>query len=202
MSKESVVNEIHKNARLNFKRRHVVMKDIDDLWQADLVDMQSHSKNNSNNRYILAVIDTFSKYAWAYSLKEKNKVNVTQAFKKLLEAGRIPKNLQTDLGKEFYNNDFKKLILKYNINHYSTYSTKKASIVERFIRTLKNMLYKQFSLQGTYKWSNSLLDKVIKTYNCSIHRTIRMKPIEVNHNNKEIILKKYKNLDKTLSIIM
>lgn len=96
MSKDCVVNEIHKNVRKNFPRRHVILKDIDDLWQADLIDMQSFSKYNSHYKYILAVIDAFSKYAWAYPLKYKNKETVTAAFRKLLEQGRVPKNLQTD----------------------------------------------------------------------------------------------------------
>lgn len=198
MSKESVVNEIHKNARKNFIRRRVVMKDIDDLWQADLIDMQAHSRDNGNFKYILAVIDTFSKYAWAYPLKQKSKGFVSQTFRDLLEKGRYPKNLQTDLGTEFYNDEFKKLMSKYSINHYSSYSTKKASIVERFIRTLKNMIYKNFSLQGNYKWNKRLLNKVIKTYNCSSHRTIGMSPIQVNHNNKEILFKRYMMLGKQL----
>lgn len=201
MSKETIVNEIHKNARKNFKRRRVMLKDIDDLWQADLIDMQAHSKENANNKYILTIIDTFSKYAWAYPLKQKDKANVTHTFGSLLKKGRIPKNLQTDLGTEFYNNKFKKLMRQYSINHYSSYSTKKASIVERFIRTLKSMIYKQFSLQGNYKWSKGLLDKVINQYNSSFHRTIGMSPIQVNHNNKDILLQKYKTLDEALLLI-
>lgn len=191
MSKRSVVNEIHKYTRINFPRRHVVMRDIDDLWQADLIDMQSVSKINNGYNYILAVIDSFSKYAWAIPLKSKNKDLVIEAFQSLLQKGRIPKNLQTDHGTEFYNDKFKKMINLHNINHYSTYSTKKASIVERFIRTLKNKLFKEFSLQGSYKWMKGLLDKIIKIYNNSIHRTIGMSPAQVGKNNKDSILERY-----------
>lgn len=192
MSKETVVNEIHKQARKNFPRRHVIMRDIDDLWQADLIDMQSYSKENNNYKYILAVIDTFSKHAWVHPLKQKNMECITQAFHDLLKTGRIPKNLQTDLGTEFYNNKLKKLLTHYKINHYSTYSVKKACIVERFIRTFKNNLYKKFSLYGNYIWyNNDLFLKIIKTYNNTVHRTIGMKPNQVNQNNKQFLLKKY-----------
>lgn len=194
MSKDSVVNEIHKNVRKNFPRRHVILKDIDDVWQADLVDMQSFSKDNSQYKYILTVIDAFSKYAWAYPLKLKNKETVTEAFSKLLEKGRVPKNLQTDLGTEFYNSCFKKLLQKYGINHYSTYSTKKASIVERFIRTLKTKMYKQFSLQGNYKWNDGTLEHIMKKYNSTFHRTIGTAPDKVNEKNKQNILKRYRLL--------
>lgn len=195
MSKEIVVNEIHRQARKNFPRRHVVMRDIDDLWQADLIDMQSVSNVNCNHKYILAIIDTFSKYAWVYPLKQKNKEHLMQAFQHLLRKHRIPKNLQTDLGTEFYNKNLKTLLEQYNINHYSTYSTKKASIVERFIRTFKNKLYKQFSIQGNYKWFKNTLSKVINDYNNTVHRTIGLKPNEVNNYNKETILQKYRNTD-------
>lgn len=192
MSKIGVVNEIHKNVRVNFPRRHVVMKNIDDLWQADLVDMQSSSKDNSGYKYILAVIDTFSKYAWAYPLKQKNKKLVSQAFQLILNKGRVPKNLQTDCGTEFYNKEFKKLLDKYSINHYSTYSIKKASIAERFIRTLKSKLYKEFSLNGNYKWAKGLLGEVIKEYNNTTHRTIGLKPCHVNETNKHVLLERFK----------
>lgn len=191
MSKADVVNEIHRNARVNFPRRHVVMKDIDDLWQADLIDMQSFSKNNNNFKYVLVVIDTFSKYAWTYPLKSKNKECVWTAFKYLLQKGRTPKNLQTDFGTEFYNKKFQLLMKQYNINHYSSFSTKKASIVERFIRTLKSKMYKDFSFKGKYKWSDGTLDKLLFEYNYTKHRTINEMPAKVNKYNKNKILNRY-----------
>lgn len=194
MSKVDVINEIHKCARINFPRRQVILKDIDDLWQADLMDMQAISKVNSGYKYILVIIDTFSKYAWAIPLKRKNKQQVSEEFKALLAKGRVPKNLQTDLGKEFYNDKFKNIVRKYKINHYSTYSTKKASIVERLIRTLKNKLYKEFSLNGNYNWYNGTLDKKVNEYNNATHRTIGQSPASVNHINKRNILRRYIHL--------
>lgn len=191
MSKLDVINEIHKNARKNFPRRNVVLKDIDDLWQADLIDMQRMSKSNSGNKYILVIIDCFSKYAWAFPLKQKNKELVSKAFKTLLLEGRVPKNLQTDLGKEFYNNLFTEITKTFKINHYSTYSTKKASIVERFIRTLKNKLYKEFHLKGNYKWTDGTLKKQIFEYNHTFHNTVKQTPASINQDNKEIVLQRY-----------
>lgn len=199
MSKRNVVNEIHRNARVNFPRRHVVMKDIDDLWQADLVDMQAHSKINKGYNFVLTVIDTFSKYAWAYPLKHKNKMLVSQAFQLLFRKGRVPKNLQTDLGTEFYNDELKQVLQRYNINHYSTYSTKKASIIERFIRTLKSKLYKEFSVKGNYKWMDGSLEKIVKGYNETYHRTIGLTPSQVNQTNKRLLLKRFeRNYSKPL----
>lgn len=191
MSKADVVNEICKSARINYPRRNVILKDIDDLWQADLLDMQAMSKINGGNKFILAVIDCFTKFSWAVGLKQKNKEHVCKAFESILKSGRIPKNLQTDHGKEFYNNQFRSIINKYNINHYSTYSTKKASIVERFIRTLKSKLYKEFYINGNYKWNNGLLNKKLYEYNNTVHRTIGQPPATICHDNKAKVMKRY-----------
>lgn len=187
MSKEKIVEEIHRAARKNFPRRHVVLKGIDDLWQADLIDIKSFHRQNYGYKYILIVIDAFSKFVWVYPLKTKCKSEVSSAFGNILKCGRHPDNLQTDKGTEFYNDKFKKLMEEYKINHYSTFSVKKASIVERVIKTLKNKLFKQFSLIGNYKWTTKMLDKVVSDYNNTKHRTIKFKPIDVNTENENMV---------------
>lgn len=194
MSKADVVNEIHKNARVNFRRRHVIMKDIDDLWQADLMDVQNISKQNSDYKYIFVIIDTFTKYAWAYPLKRKTKLLVFDILENLLKSGRVPKNFQTDNGTEFFNEKIKKLVSNYNINHYSTYTTKKASIAERLIRTLKSKMYKEFSFKGNYKWIDGTLDKVVHEYNHTPHRTIGLCPAQVKQGNKQLVLGRYSKI--------
>ena len=178
MEKRAIVNELHTQARKNCLRRTVVMKGIDDLWQADLVEMGNYSTINNGYKYLLTVFDTFSKYAWAEATKTKNASDVSRAFEKILSLTRIPKNLQTDDGKEFFNKDFNKLMRKYSINHYSSYSVMKASIVERFNRSLKGMMWKEFSNNGTYHWID-IYKMLLKTYNENIHRTIKMAPTNV-----------------------
>lgn len=196
MSKEDVVNEIHKDARKNFPRRCVLLKDIDDLWQADLIDVQKISKTNSNYNFILIVIDCFSKYVWVRPLKNKTKDSVTKAFQSILCGGRVPINLQTDRGTEFYNILFKNVMRLHSINHYSTYSTKKASIVERVIRTIKCKLYKTFSLKGNFKWVDGTLEKVVNDYNNTKHSTIQMCPAKVNKRTKHMVMQRYNILCK------
>lgn len=189
MTKEQIVNEIHKSARRNFLRRAVILKGIDDLWQADLMDMQNLKKYNKGCNYILVVIDCFSKYAWAEPLLSKKKHDVTCAFERILvNSHRRPCHLQTDMGTEFYNNKFENLMKRHNINHYSTFSTKKASIVERLIKTLKNKMYKYFSLKGDYKWLGQPLETTLKIYNNTKHRTIKLKPKDVNKSNELLVL--------------
>lgn len=183
MSKQQVVNELHKQARKNFPRRRTIVKHLRDLWQSDLADFQAYAKENRGHKYILLVIDCFSKYIWTRPLKSKAANHVADAFKSILKIGGTPKNLQTDNGTEFYNKFFQSLMQQHNINHYSTFSVKKSAIAERAIRTIKNDLYKRFSLRGTYKWID-ILDDVIKTYNHRKHRTINMKPIDVGPRTK------------------
>lgn len=184
--------------RKNFPRQKVIAYNIDDLWQADLVEMDSGnlkgiSKINKGYKYLLTIIDVFSKYAWAIPVEDKTGKNIVKALKIIFKE-RFPKNLQTDKGKEFFNNEFKHLMKEYNINHYSTYSELKASVVERFNRTLKERMWKQFDIQGNYKWVD-ILSKLVNNYNNTKHRTIKMKPNEVNKNNEEQISKTFFNHD-------
>lgn len=185
MSRKQVVRELHKPARKNFPRRRVVLKGIDDLWQADLVDMIAFAKFNNKYKYILTIIDCFSKYAWCVPLENKLSSSVVEALKNIFEKEkRVPKNLHTDFGKEFYNNNFKRLMGKFIINHYSTFSHLKASIVERFNRTLKEKMWRMFSYRGSYKWIDKL-DDLVYEYNRTVHRTIKMAPINVHSKTIE-----------------
>lgn len=189
MSKRDVVDELHSQARKNFERRRYIMRGIDDTFQADLIEMIPHAKLNKNYRYILCVIDTFSKFAWTMPLKNKTREEVTEAMRTIFNKdGRIPKNLHTDQGKEFYNSKFQRLMKTHKINHYSTFSRMKASIVERFNRTILSKLWREFSFNGSYKWLN-ILQKNVESYNNSVHRTIKMKPVDVHQDNAYDILR-------------
>lgn len=104
------------------------------------------------------------------------------------------KDIQTDNGKEFYNSDFNKLVKHYNVNHYSSYSTLKASVCERFNRTLKTVMWREFNYQGSHKCMK-MLSRLVKEYNNRSHRTIRMKPVDVtNKNEKHLLNTVYNNI--------
>ncbi|KAL6416804.1 hypothetical protein ACFW04_014830 [Cataglyphis niger] len=139
--KRRLVEELHAPARRNFPRRRVTVRGYDDLWQADVVEMRPYARLNKGHNYILTVIDALSKYAWAVPLKNKSANEITRALSKITRnSKRCPKNLQTDKGKEFYNTEMRKFAKEHEMNHYSTYSVMKASIVKRFNRTLKNSM--------------------------------------------------------------
>ncbi|XP_011635951.1 uncharacterized protein LOC105426429 [Pogonomyrmex barbatus] len=137
----------------------------------------TYTRFNKGYHYILTIIDVLSKHAWAVPLKTKSGDEVARAIEKIIrDDGRCPKNLQTDREKEFYNANVQKVIKRHDINHYSTYSVMKASIVERFNHTLKNDIWKMFTHNGNYRWLD-LLSRLVLVYNT--HRTIGMRPINV-----------------------
>lgn len=186
--KEEIVDELHKPSRVHYPRRQTILKGLDDLWQMDLIEFLPYARENKGFKYILTVIDCFSKFAWVEPVKSKGGKDIVKALERILSSsGRIPENIQTDNGKEFYNAHFKQLMKSYQINHYSTFSKIKCAIVERFNRTFKGLMYRLFSLQGSYKYIGHL-SRLIDKYNNTVHRTIGMKPSEVNQSNAPEIL--------------
>lgn len=197
----NIANELHRPARRIFPRRKVITRFKDELWQADLIDMQQQSRKNSGFKYILIVIDTYTKYVWIQVLKNKTSTEVTKKMSILLKTNQ-PKLLQTDNGTEFYNKPFQGLMKKYKIKHYSTYSSIKAGMVERVIRTIKNKIYKHFTSTGTWNWYNSI-SKLISNYNNTKHSTIKCTPLEarkkqitIKYNNMKIKKPKFKINDQ------
>lgn len=175
------------------------MRAIDDTFQIDLVEFIPYANENKGHKYALVVIDTFSKFAWTVPLKNKTGIEVTRAMNAVFDkSGRICKNLHCDNGKEFYNKHFAELMKKYNINQYSTYSKLKASICERLNRTLLNKLWKYFSLNGNHKWLKCL-ENVTEEYNNSKHRTIKMRPSEVNKSHEKYLLENVYHKNHTLN---
>lgn len=188
MSKRDVVEELHRGARRNFIRRKTLMRGINDTIQADLVEMIPYARQNRNFKYILTAINIFSKMAYARPLKNKAGETVARALKSIFDSlGYRVRNLHVDMGKEFYNEAVTRTLSAYNINRYSTFSTKKAAICERFNRTLKQQMWKEFSHNGNYKWIE-ILDKLIDKYNSSYHRTIKTKPKNVTLANQQHLL--------------
>lgn len=184
MSKWQVVKELHRDARKRFPRRHNVMRGIGETIQADLIELPT----DRGFKYSLTAIDTFSKVGYAVPLKTKTGPEVTRAMQSILLSTKRPvKNLFVDLGREFYNRDMTRLLDMYKVNRYSTSSSMKAMICERFNRTLKRKIYQRFSLNGNHKWVD-ILQELVNEYNSSKHRTINMAPIDVDFEHEQELL--------------
>ena len=118
----------------------------------------------------------YSKYAFVIPLKDKKGISITNAFNKIIkQTGRKPNKIWVDQGSEFYNNDFKKRL---STVMYSTYNEGKSVVAERFIRALKNKLYKHMTAIGKNVYYD-VLDDAVNEYNNTKHNTIKMKPKDV-----------------------
>ena len=150
--------------------------------------MQEWSEENKGFRYMLNVIDVFSKFAWSIPLKDKKGITVLNAFKQIeKESGRIPKHIWVDEGKEFYNRNIDEWLKENNIIRYSTHGEHKSAVVERFNRTLKTNMWKRFTAENTRNWID-MLNKLMSEYNNRKHSTIKMTPIEGSKKENEEIV--------------
>lgn len=187
------VYTLHAPARKRFPRNRVLVSGINKQFQADLVDMNEYAKDNDDVRYLLTCIDVFSKYAWVRCLKNKTGPAVSNAFKDILNEGRIPVKLQTDDGTEFYNKHFRKILDQYKIVHFSTSNETKASVVERFNRTLKSRMWRYLTSVNSRRYID-VIDDLINSYNHTYHRSIKTTPASVNEDNaKEVFQILYKS---------
>lgn len=175
---------LHKNRRIKFKRNHYNITNIDDLWEMDLIDMQNYSRNNKGNKYILAVIDCFSKFAWCIAIKRKTPAEIIKGFDEIFSStSRKPIKIQSDNGREFVNKHVKAYFTEKNIHFFTTRDpATKAAICERFIRTIKNLIYKYFTYTKANKYVE-VLQNLMFVYNNRIHSTIGVPPADVNENN-------------------
>ena len=161
--------------------------------------MQSLSRKNKCIKYHLCVIDLFSKYTFVVPLKDKKGISIANAFDKIIkQSKRKPNKICVDQGSEFYNNNFKKWLSDNNIITYSTYNEGKSVVAERFIRTLRNKLYKHMTATSKNVYYD-VLDDVFSKYNNTKHSTIKMKPIDVR-NNKRVYIEEHNEKDSRFKV--
>ena len=190
---------LHKPIIKKFKRNRVISAGIDDIWQADLVDISKLSRYNKGINYLLTCIDIFSKYAWVIPIKNKSSKSIVEAFQKIFE-DRIPLKIQTDKGKEFINKDLKQYFKEKNVTLYTINSDMKACIIERFNRTLKEKMWRYFSHKNSHEYLD-ILDNLVYSYNNTYHRSIKTKPTSVKKKNEQKIWNTlYDDEDSTINI--
>ena len=160
--------------------------------------MIKYAKQNNNYKYNLTVIDFFSKYGWCYPLKSKTSNEIINSFKDIFKKSKRKSNfIQSDEGSEFTNKLVQNFFKDNNIKWYHTYNRDiRCSICERFNRTILNKIYKNFTSNNNTIWIKDL-NKLVKEYNNSYHRTIRMKPIDASKESNENILRKNYNFKIT-----
>ena len=199
---EQLANELHKPIIRKFEKRifKVYSTFKDNIWGVDLADMQLLSKYNKGIRFLLRVIDIFSKYAWVVPLKDKKSISIVKAFQIILkQSNRKPNKIWVDKGSEFYNAYFKKWLQDNDIVMYSTHNEGKSVVAERFIRRLKSKIYKYMTSISKNVYINKL-DGIVDEYNNTYHTTIKMKPIYVKDNTYINASKEINNKDPKFKV--
>ena len=191
---QQLAEELHKPIIKKLKKRKIHAAFKDNIWGADLADMQLLSRYNKGIRFLLCVIDIFSKYAWVVPLKDKKGVSIVTAFQSILkQSNRKPNKIWVGKGSEFYNAFLKKWLQDNDIVMYSTHNEGKSVVAERFIRTLKSKIYKDMTSISKNVYIDKL-DDIVDEYNNTYqyHTTIKVKPINVKDNT-------YVNTDKEIN---
>ena len=159
---------------------------------ADLIDYKKYMWYNRPFRYVLVVIDAFSRYAWTRALKTKTAVESAEALDSILdEMPHKPRFFASDQGNEFtiLNESLHKVLIeKHKLKVYTLKGKTKSSIVERWNRTFKTRIQRYFSEKKTFKWTN-VLQQFTRNINNSTNRSIQMNPSDVNFANADSVRK-------------
>ncbi|XP_039305174.1 uncharacterized protein LOC120357765 [Solenopsis invicta] len=176
---------LHRPLRRQYPRRFYNLYNIDDVWEADIVDLRAIKNYNDNYAYLLVVIDVLSKFAWIEKLRDKTSTSVARGLAHILARsnGRRPIVVQTDRGKEFVGSA-KQLFLKNAKIGFRVARNPdvKAAVVERFNRTLKERIWRYFTYARNKRYID-VLNNIVDAYNCSYHSGIKMVPQDVTLNN-------------------
>ena len=195
---EDLSQELNKPSIQKFERQKVIVNHINEIHSTDLVDMTQYSKMNRGYKYIFTNIDVFSKIAYAYPIKSKKIQDIKPCFEKIFKNDK-PKYIWSDKEPAFLSKEIQMFFKNNNVKIYHTNSHLKAVIVERFNRSLRELMMKEFVKNNNTVWYN-ILPKLIKIYNNRYHSTIKMKPTEVNKSNEKYIKENIYTYDKTSKI--
>ena len=188
------INEIYsKPPKKNYVTNKTDVYHIDDIWSLDILDLKDYGpENNRGYRYVLVTIDNLSKYGWTIPLKNKNAKTIKDSFENILiNSKRKPNLIETDRGKEFYNNIFQDFLNKNDIKLYSRNTSVGAVFAERFNRTIRDLLKKIVFENGDGNWID-ILQTISKQYNNRIHSSTKLTPIQASLKKNEGYV--YKNL--------
>lgn len=183
---------LYKPNRKTFPRSKVIVNTIDSMRDGDLADVSNIASHNDGYKFLLVLIDIFSRYLFIVPLKNKHHQNIVDGLKLVFQKRRKPNTLRTDKGSEFKNRWVKAYLKKEGIHAIYTQNETKANYAERVIRTMKNLMYRYFMKNRTYRFINILQD-LVKSYNKRPHRSLGGNaPANVNKENAdEIRLESY-----------
>ena len=176
---------IHKDLNRHFPRLKVIVTGMHDQYDADLADMQKLSRRNDGVRFLLFVIDVFTRFLWVEPLKDKSDSSVVEGFEKIFQRGPKPRRLRTDKGAEFMGNISQNFFEQQGIEQWAAHNDEiKANFAERVIRTLKKTMWTYMKRNKNYRYVDVLQD-MVHSYNNTKHKSIGMKPSAVTRGDVE-----------------
>ena len=187
------INEIYSNPpRKSYPTNKTDVYHIDDIWSLDILDLKDYGpKHNKGYRYVLVIIDNFSKFAWTFPLKSKNAQTIDSFENILINSKREPDLIESDRGKEFYNNIFQEFLNRNDIKLYSRKSSYGAVFAERFNRTIRDLIKRPVFEKGDDNWID-ILQTITKQYNNRVHSSTKLSPKDASLKKNEGYV--YKNL--------
>lgn len=176
---------LYRPARQRLKSDPIVPEAVDSHWESDLADFQAMSKDNDGIKFVLVTVDVLSKYACAEPLTDKKGSTVAEAIDKIFRTShRRPRYFRTDRGTEYLNGSVRSTFKKHDVIHILADHRTKASLAERFIRTLKTRLWRYFWATNSTRYVHVLRD-FVESYNHTVHSVTRMRPVDVTVYNGE-----------------
>ena len=178
---------LHRPVLRKFKTNHVITSGPFAQADTDLMDMTRYAKQNDNMRFVLIVIDIFSKYLWVAALKSKTAKDVIAGFEAIMSQQKHPiRTYRSDMGKEYVAGPVQSYFTRNNINHITTQNPPKANFAERVIRTIKSKIMRYFTEHQTHRYID-ILPKLVASYNRTKHTTTGVAPVNVNQSNAQAI---------------
>lgn len=172
---------MYRQSRKKFPRNKIIVQGPNQEWDIDLMDMTDFQPENDDNRYVLMVVDLFSRFAYTVPLKNKTADSVVKGLKTVFEKQK-PVWIRSDKGGEFVNAKMKKMLKEEKVGHIVTQNEPKANYAERFIKTMKNRIVKIMLKNNNLRYIDDL-QKLTDSYNHTFHRSIKEKPANVTAEN-------------------
>lgn len=189
---------VHKPVRRVYPTRAIILKGPREHFCSDLIDMQSFSRKNGGFNWLVVALDGFTKELFVRPVKKKTTNQVSDAFESIIKEAKKPMRfVYTDMGLEYTGSSFQRLMKKYNITHYTSKTKRKASMCERVIKTLKQLIFKYFTHEHTTRWVE-VLPKIVQSYNNTIHSSHGFRPTEIKpKDTDEVFHRLYAKMAQT-----
>ena len=158
------------------------------------------SKYNKEIKYLLRAIYLFSRYLWFVPIKDKGGITIVNVFRNIISKGRKPNKIWVDKGDKFYNKLFKRFLKINKTDMYSSYNEGKSVVAERFIRRLLNKIFKHMTAVSKNVYFD-VLENIVKKYNNTVHRTIKMKPTDVTSDSYAEYIEDFNEKDLEFKVV-